>query len=253
MFVDGMRTKVEALAEQGLRAAEIARRLELAGPTVDYHLERIRDERTAAPRAVEDPPKARRDVSTRQRVAELLRQGVSRAEIARRLSLSKATISYHARRLGEPVDARCARRYDWQAVQQYYDRGHSVRECIAQFGFSSETWHSAVARGAVVARPAKMPAEEFFAAGVYRSRSHMKSRLLGEGLTDPRCATCSIEMWRGRPLSLALHHLNGDRMDNRVENLVLLCPNCHSQTDNFAGRNGHRRPLRTRPATPDAA
>jgi 5-methylcytosine-specific restriction endonuclease McrA len=39
---------------------------------------------------------------------------------------------------------------------------------------------------------------------------------------------------------MALHHINGDRLDNRLENLELLCPNCHSQTETFAGRNGRR-------------
>jgi hypothetical protein len=42
-------------------------------------------------------------------------------------------------------------------------------------------------------------------------------------------------------LSLALHHRNGDGEDNRLENLELLCPNCHSQTDTFAGRNRRAR------------
>ena len=46
----------------------------------------------------------------------------------------------------------------------------------------------------------------------------------------------------GRPLSPQLHHVNGDGTDNRIENLQLLCPNCHAQTDNWGGRNKGRRP-----------
>jgi 5-methylcytosine-specific restriction endonuclease McrA len=61
-----------------------------------------------------------------------------------------------------------------------------------------------------------------------------------EGLTPPNCECCGISEWLDRPLSLALHHINGDGHDNRLENLQLLCPNCHSQTDNFAGRNVQR-------------
>ena len=49
-------------------------------------------------------------------------------------------------------------------------------------------------------------------------------------------------MTLGRSLSMALHHVNGDGSDNRLENLQMLCPNCHSQTENFAGRK--RRALR---------
>jgi hypothetical protein len=178
--------------------------------------------------------------STRIRVEQLLDEGLTGGEIARRLGITAATVSYHRRRLGRPGDGAAARRYDWDEVQAHYDAGHSVRECQARFGFSRQTWHAAVARGAVVARPAAMAVELLLAAGVARSRGHVKRRLLRLGLKEDRCEVCGISEWRGAPLSLALHHVNGDGQDNRIENLQLLCPNCHSQTDNFAGRNVRR-------------
>jgi transposase len=183
---------------------------------------------------------ARRQVETRALVSFMLRQGMSRGAIARTLGLSKSTVSYHARRLGERVDERGARRYDWAAIQRYYDEGHSVRDCIARFGFSRQTWHAAVQRGAIIPRAHPMPLARLLVADTYRSRHNVKLRLLGEGLKSNRCEVCGLTEWRGMPLSMALHHVNGEGLDNRLENLQLLCPNCHSQTENFAGR-GRRR------------
>lgn len=51
------------------------------------------------------------------------------------------------------------------------------------------------------------------------------------------CSECGIEDWFGKPLVLELDHINGINTDNRLENLRLLCPNCHSQTHTFRGRN----------------
>jgi DNA-binding CsgD family transcriptional regulator len=241
--VQGIRDQIAELMEAGSSPNEIARRLGVAGPTVDYHIARIRSVEEAAHDAgssLSPPPVARKQIATRELVADLLDDGLSRAEIARSLGLTKATVSYHARRLGVTVDARCARRYDWKAIQRYYDLGHSVRECQAQFGFSMQTWHAAVKRGVITARPAALPMEQLVVAGTYRSRHNLKLRLLKEGLKSRRCEDCGLTEWRERPISFALHHLNGDRYDNRLGNLKLLCPNCHSQTDNFSGRNGRR-------------
>jgi hypothetical protein len=108
-------------------------------------------------------------VRARDEVQELHEDGLSAAEIARRLGITALAVCHHLRRLGVAADARFSRRYDWAEVQRYL---------------------------------------------------------------RPR---------RDLPLTLALHHVNGVGDDNWLENLQLLCPNCHSQTDTFAGRNAAAR------------
>jgi DNA-binding CsgD family transcriptional regulator/5-methylcytosine-specific restriction endonuclease McrA len=237
--VSAIADQITALRLAGLPSREIAHRLGVAQSTVGYHLRRA-SESTATPRPELTGPTSRgasRSVPTRTLVEALLRRGLTRAEIAQRLGLAKSTVSYHARRLGAEMDDRCARRFDWRAVQRYYDAGHSVRECARAFGFSTWSWHQAVNRGELVPRPKFRPLEETFAVHSRRNRGHLKTRLLLAGIKSGECERCGLTEWQGEPLSIALHHLNGDRSDNRIENLQLLCPNCHSQTDTFAGRN----------------
>lgn len=64
-------------------------------------------------------------------------------------------------------------------------------------------------------------------------------RLIDEHDILPQtCASCGISnKWNGIPMNLHIDHVNGDRNDNRLDNLRRLCPNCHSQTDTYCGRN----------------
>lgn len=229
---------VRSLHDQGLKSLEIAHRLNIAQSTVHYHLRKLQPSSEATRR-----PPGRRAGSqgrTRELVAQLLARGLTRAEVARELGLAKSTVTYHARRLGQGADERFARRFDWSLIQAYYDHGHSVRDCMKAFGFGHGSWQLAVRRGEIVPRPRFRPLDEVFAPNTHRNRGQLKARLLTQGLKENRCERCGTAEWRGRPLSFALHHINGDRLDNRIENLELLCPNCHSQTDNFAGRAENR-------------
>ena len=166
--------------------------------------------------------------------------GVGTNEIARALGIHASTVSYHKAKLGYSMEDSCAARYDWAAIQHYYDEGHSVLECIEQFGFSRWAWAYAVKRGAITPRPQTMPLDELLTAAP-RSRNNIKQRLIAAGIKRNACEECGIGRWRDQALSLCLHHVNGDRHDNRLENLQLLCPNCHSQTPNFGSKN--TRPL----------
>jgi hypothetical protein len=196
---------------------------------------------------------------TRDRVRQLLEEGKGVKEIARLLGISVGTVGYHKRRLQYPIDERFTRRYDWDAIQAYYDEGHSKRECQRQFGFSAWAWHYAVKRGAIEPRPYPMPIDELLQGR--RNRNHVKLRLIAAGLKDASCEECGISEWRGRPLSLELHHRNGEKHDNRLENLAILCPNCHSQSGTWGGKNACGAStatatvmaLRPPPARPDTA
>jgi 5-methylcytosine-specific restriction endonuclease McrA len=68
----------------------------------------------------------------------------------------------------------------------------------------------------------------------------LKERLIAADLLLNHCAICKITAWIDKPLQLHLDHINGKRRDNRLENLRLLCPNCHSQTETYCGKNKRR-------------
>ena len=180
-----------------------------------------------------------------QEIADFFEAGHSRRECQLRFGFCAASW-YNSLRNGQlrlseeararhPYVFRKACVYDWRAIQSYYDASHTVRDCMTHFGFSMGAWVKAAHRGQVKGRSVKLTLEHILANS--KSRWTIKRRLLEAGILVNRCEECGLTEWRGQPLSVQIDHRNGIKDDHRLENLRMLCPNCHSQTETYGARN----------------
>lgn len=80
---------------------------------------------------------------------------------------------------------------------------------------------------------------------------HSATRTFLKKKYDNKCQQCSTGEWQGKSLNLHLHHIDGDAYNNDLSNVMLLCPNCHSQTENYGVYNkGQGRSTRKKKPTP---
>lgn len=103
------------------------------------------------------------------------------------------------------------------------------------------------ARRAEGLRGAPKPLSEVLVERSTYPRKNVKRRLLAEGIKQPKCELCGQgEIWRGRPMSMILDHINGVRDDHRLENLRMVCPNCAATLDTHCGRRNRIRRAKQR-------
>ena len=76
---------------------------------------------------------------------------------------------------------------------------------------------------------------EYLSNRVKITSGKLRIKLLAEGLKENKCEICGITKWLGNPIVCQLHHIDGNNQNNNLENLQILCPNCHSQTENYCG------------------
>lgn len=83
----------------------------------------------------------------------------------------------------------------------------------------------------------RTPTEDYLTNKVKITSHKLRVRLLEEGYFEYKCSCCGLTEWLGQPIPLELHHKNGNKEDNRLENLELRCPNCHYFTDTYKTKN----------------
>ena len=77
-------------------------------------------------------------------------------------------------------------------------------------------------------------ASEYFGTEKPIQSSLLKQKLINEGIKESKCERCGLSEWMGKPIPLELHHKNGNHYDNNLENLEILCSNCHMQAHNYS-------------------
>lgn len=174
----------------------------------------------------------------------MARDGQSGAEIARELSIAKATVSNHLKRHFDDTGEKFIRPSAHAEVQRLIDSGLSCREAATTLGISKMTITHAINRGDLI-RPKRTGEKSLLE---YTTEWHgqkasphfrrtVRKKLVSEGYCAKVCAECGLEEWRGQPAPLELDHIDGDPTNNRISNLRIICLHCHTQTPTFGWRN----------------
>ena len=183
----------------------------------------------------------------KRRLLVLLHKKVSYKDIQKEIKVSKATISYHAKKNG--FSRPNPKRIDWSRVSGLLESGQSIQKVASLMDVSRTAIYHAAKHGKInfsFGPPnnymsAKQYGERWCGFGTRVVRSKLKMKLLREG-AEYACAICGISEWNGMKLGLRLDHINGKNGDHRLENLRLICPNCDSQLPTYCHRNAKPRP-----------
>lgn len=174
-------------------------------------------------------------------IRKMLSEGVGGSEVARRCGVSTAAVSYHNKILGL---GHIGKQYDWTVIQKAYDAGMSTTQCKSSFGIPNSTWSKSVSNGRITLRSklqnARLASIRLDGNVSCNARKQIKQAFLNAGILKLKCYGdgCGLtKQWLNKPLSVQLHHIDGNAGNHSESNITLLCPNCHSQTPTFAGRN----------------
>lgn len=140
-------------------------------------------------------------------------------------------------------------RYTEEEIKEIFESSTSYREAMMKLGYAvsgsaHETMKGLVKRfdldvshftGKSQQKPT-VPIERYLNNEAKINSSRLRPRLIKEGYFEHKCNRCGLTEWMGEPIPLELHHKDGDNLNNNLDNLEIICPNCHTFTDGYRNR-----------------
>jgi hypothetical protein len=149
---------------------------------------------------------------SKDELRRLVEQSFSVAEVIKKAGLKPAGANYSAfHRLCKQYEIDCA---------HFTGQGHLRNK--------THDWNK------------KLPLSEILIEDSTYQSNKLRRRLVEEGVFEHKCSCCGLRKWMEKEIPLELEHKNGIHSDNRIENITLLCPNCHAFTLTYRGRNKKR-------------
>lgn len=186
----------------------------------------------------------------KDKIIKMLQDGYTYTTICTTLNVAKSTVAYHAKKHElHKTEGVKHTNYDWDQVQLVYDTGLCLKELAITTGISTTAITSAIKTGKLkidrkrlCSDQKELPNDYIFKSNSTTDVGVVKRRIRRDSLIPyvchvTNCPLSQLVIWNGDAITLHLDHVNGIRTDHRLENLRWLCPNCHSQTPTYCGRN----------------
>jgi len=131
--------------------------------------------------------------------------------------------------------AQVLRRLGLRAAGGNYEQ---IKAIIKLLNLDTQHWTGqAHLRGKTNPHAPRRSLESILRSGAFYQSNKLRKRLLREGVLQPICSSCGGSEWLGSPMPLELDHVDGDKTNNQLDNLRLICPNCHALTPTYRGKN----------------